>query len=384
MLSEKTTPALEGGGSYFPPPGEGWQALPPEEAGMDAARLAEAAAFAGAHESTTWPRTIVNGEGLYDNASITDRPEWNELIGPVRPRGAPNGVVLRHGRIVAEWGDTRRADMTFSISKSYLSLIAGLALEDGLIRDLDDTVHSYGLDDGFEAEQNRAITWRQLLQQTSEWEGELWGKPELADRNRTIGGDNSAKGTHRDLQASGSFWEYNDVRVNRLSLSLLRLFKKPLPDVLRERIMEPIGASADWEWPPYDNAYVEIEGRRMPSVPGGGHWGGGLWIGSRDHARVGWLMLNRGRWGGRQVIAAPVLESLLEPCPVFAGYASLWWLNAGRTALPAAPESCVLARGGGANLIVLDYEHDLVLVSRWVDSAHWNALYEIVMAGLLD
>ena len=64
---------------------------------------------------------------------------------------------------MAEWGDTRRVDMTFSISKSYLSLIAGLALQDGLIGDLDDTVRSHGLDDGFDAEQNQAITWRHLL-----------------------------------------------------------------------------------------------------------------------------------------------------------------------------------------------------------------------------
>ncbi|MCZ6532058.1 MAG: serine hydrolase [SAR324 cluster bacterium] len=384
MLSEKESSSPATGAAYFPPSGDSWQKITPEEAGMDSARLMEVADFAEAHESTTWPRTIANEQGIYDNASITDPPQWNELIGPVKPRGAPNGVILRHGRIVAEWGDMRRADMTFSISKSYLSLIAALALQDGLIRDFDDTVRSHGLDDGFDAEQNQAITWRHLLHQTSEWEGTLWGKPDLADRNRSISGDNSLKGTHRDLREPGSFWEYNDVRVNRLSLSLLRLFRRPLPEVLRERIMNPIGASQDWEWPTYRNAVVEIEGRQMPSVPGGGHWGGGLWISSRDHARVGWLVRNGGMWAGRQIIEGPLLARLLEPSPVNPGYASLWWLNPGRSSIPAAPESCVFARGGGANLIVVDPEHDLVLVSRWVDSAHWNTIYEMIMASLRD
>lgn len=374
--------AITAGDFYFPPAGEDWTRLEPEAAGMKEGPLAELTAFARSHESTTWPPAIVNDEGIFDNASITDAAEWNELIGPVKPRGAPNGVILRRGYLVAEWGDTRRADMTFSISKSYLSLLAGLALKDGLIRDLDDTVRSHGLDDGYDAPQNQSITWRHLLHQTSEWEGTLWDKPDLADRNRSISGDNSLKGTHRDLQAPGSYWEYNDVRVNRLSLSLLRLFRRPLPEVLKERILDPIGASDSWEWPAYRNANVEIDGRQMPSVPGGGHWGGGLWINSRDHARVGQLVLNRGSWDGREILPWGILQGLLEPSPVNPGYASLWWLNPGREALPAAPESAVLARGGGANLIVVDAEHELVLVSRWVDSKHWNALYTFIVDSL--
>ena len=111
--------------SYFPPPGDDWARLEPEAAGMKAEPLAALKEFAAKHESTTWPRSIVNEQGIFNNASITDKAEWNELIGPVKPRGGPNGVILRRGYLVAEWGDTGRADMTFSISKSYLSLLAG-------------------------------------------------------------------------------------------------------------------------------------------------------------------------------------------------------------------------------------------------------------------
>jgi hypothetical protein len=62
------------------------------------------------------------------------------VLGPVFPRGGPNGVLLRRGQRVAEWGNPLQSDMTFSVAKSYIALLAGLAWRDGLIRDLDDKV----------------------------------------------------------------------------------------------------------------------------------------------------------------------------------------------------------------------------------------------------
>ncbi|HEX5070411.1 MAG TPA: hypothetical protein VFV78_09375, partial [Vicinamibacterales bacterium] len=77
----------------------------------------------------------------------------------------------------------------------------------------------------------------------------------------------------------------NGTRVNVLSLATLYVMKRPLPVILKESVMNPIGASDSWHWEPYDNAYVTIAGERpstssgrsepveerMPSVPGGGH-----------------------------------------------------------------------------------------------------------------
>src|SRR5437763_3931975 len=98
------------------------------------------------------------------------------------------------------------------------------------------------------------------------------------------------KGTHRELQPPGTFWEYNDVRVNRLSLALLRVWRRPLPEVFRELVMQPIGASSDWEWHGYRNSYVEIDGTRMQSVSGGLHWGGGGFVHAQVKARIGPLL----------------------------------------------------------------------------------------------
>jgi hypothetical protein len=381
MEPNRSVPARGATPRDFPAPGR-WPSAVPEEVGLDAARLAEAVSFALAHESTRWPRRMVDERGQYYNSGFTDKPEWNELLGPVRPHEGPHGVLVRHGRLAAQWGPVQRADMTFSISKSYLALLALLALQRGLIRDLGDRVRDYGLDDGFEAPQNREVTWEHLLLQTSEWEGTLFDKPDLVDRNREVSGDDGRKGSFRALQAPGTHWEYNDVRVNRLSLSLLRLFGRPLTDVLREAILEPIGASDTWEWPHYRNAVVDVNGSPLPSIPGGGHWGGGLWIDSLDHARMAWLVLNGGRWAGREILRPDLVARLHTPAPGNPQYGYLWWLNPGRSMLPAAPEGGLFCRGAGTHLIWLDAELELVLVSRWVDSAHWNPLIERIVAAI--
>ena len=360
-----------------------WQAKPPAELGLDAAALDEAIAFHRAHE-TPWQRDFVTASGRY--VGVADEPEASGgALGPVSPRGGPNGLVLRGGVIATEWGDTRRPDMSFSIAKSYLAVLAGVAVARGLIRDLDDRVADYATDDGFASEQNRGITWRHLLQQTSEWQGTLFGKPDSIDHNRDVGKSDlggATKGTVRAMRAPGTYWEYNDVRVNRLSLSLLQVFRRPLAEVLREAVMGLVGASGDWQWQPYDNAWVDIDGARMPSVPGGSHWGGGLWMGTRDHARFGLLVHRRGQWRGQKLLEERWVDELRRPCAINAGYGLLWWLNTGRASQPFAPESSWSARGAGSNVIWLDPEHDLVVVVRWIEKSSVPGFFERVLASV--
>jgi CubicO group peptidase (beta-lactamase class C family) len=369
--------------AYFPPRGD-WARVDPKDAGFDPGRLAEGAGFAEANESP-WPRTMYLADGRYiGTADMGEAPPWDAVLGEVRPRGGAGGLVIRGGRIAAEWGDTNRRDMTFSIAKSYLAVLAGIALERGLIRSIDDPVRDYSLDDGFTSAQNRDITWRHLLQQTSEWEGTLFDKPDAVDRNRHVGPGTGAKpkGSHRDLQRPGTYWEYNDVRVNRLALSLLHVFRRPLPEVLRETIMDPIGASPEWEWRGYRNSTVEIDGRPMESVSGGAHWGGGMFISARDHARLGLLIQRRGEWAGRRLLTEAWVEALTTPCAINPIYGLLWWLNTDRAYYAAAPATSVFAVGMGTNLIWIDPALDLVVVARWVAKDRVGDLIASVMRAL--
>jgi CubicO group peptidase (beta-lactamase class C family) len=296
-----------------------------------------------------------------------------------------SGLILRHGYIVAEWGDPARVDMTFSVSKSYLATIAGLALDQGLIRNLDDHVEEYVIDGGFDSAHNRKITWRHLLQQTSEWSGNLWGKPDIVDHNRGVGGvtwTSETKGTERELHEPGTHWEYNDVRVNRLALALLRVWDRALPEVLKESIMDPIGASDTWQWHGYENSYVTIAAQKVQSVSGGGHWGGGVWASTYDHARFGYLHLRRGNWNGKQLLSESWIDTAIMPAEVNPVYGALWWLNTNQAQYPSAPASSFFALGAGRNLIWIDPDHDMVAVVRWIDTAATDGFIKHTLAAV--
>ncbi|MEE7506369.1 serine hydrolase [Methylobacterium mesophilicum] len=357
----------EATGAYWPT--DVWAEQDPGAAGLKAGRLADAVAFAEAHESA-WPPSLYYPDGRYVGiVEWNETGPWSAIDGPVRPRGGPAGVILKGGRRVAAWGDTARPDMTFSIAKSYLAVLAGLAHDDGLIPDVDAPVRDSVPDPLLDGPHNGAITWRHLLQQSSEWQGTLFGKSDQVDHFRQIGpgADNSRKGEARALRRPGTYYEYNDVRVNLLSYCLMRRFGRGLPEVLRERIMDPIGASRDWAWYGYDTAWVAVDGGRVQSVPGGGHWGGGLFIGADDHARFGLLMARGGAWNGRQLLSERWIRAMLTPSPTLDSYGYLWWLNRGAAARPQLPASAFSALGAGNNVIWCDPEHDLVAVLRWID-----------------
>ena len=342
------------------------------------------AAFAQAHE-TPWPRDPAADPARW-GVHHEDPPPYNRLRGPVHPRGGVAGVVLQHGREVAAWGDVERADLTFSVAKTYLCLLAGVANGRGLLPDVDEPVVVRVPGIGFDVGHNRLITWRHLLEQTSEWEGTCFGLPDTVDRWRKVSHDPrpaaGPKGGARPLQAPGSYWEYNDVRINQLSLALLHLFGRPLPEVFAESLMQPLGATSQWAWRPYDDAYVELNGSRMPSVPGGTHWGGGVSIGTRDQARVGQLLLNGGVHDGRQLIPAAWAAAMTRPSAIAPFYGWLMWLNPGRQFFPAASEQASFMQGAGGHTVWLEPAHDAVVVTRWMDGAAAEGFMQRARAAL--
>ena len=334
---------------YYPPAGQ-WARKAPAEVGMDAAKLDAAIAFAKTRE-TDMPRDFSTQEKIFGS-----------LLGPIpKTRAATNGLVIRNGYLVAEFGETNSADPTYSAAKSMLATVAGVAVREGLIKDLNAAVGSQIKDGGYDSAHNAKVTWRHHLQQESEWEGEMWGKKH--DFVGTVAfGEGERK--PREVQAPGTFYEYNDVRINRFALSLLRLFQKPVPDVFRDEVMNVIGASNTWRWIPYNNSYAEVDGKKMISVSGGTRWGGGVWINSWDMARFGYLWLRNGRWGSKQVIPADYVKTALTPSANGPDYGFLWWLNtkAGQKSLPT---NAFEARGAGSNTVFVSPDHDLVIVWRW-------------------
>ena len=346
-------------------PGPEFERRAPGAVGLDPDRLREAVDYAKVNDT---PAEQVRFELVDRERYDESEGEHGDIIGPMpERRGGANGLVLKDGYPVAEWGDTTRTDHAFSVAKSVLSLVAGVAHDRGLF-DVGDPVAETVDDGGFDSPHNAAVTWEQLLQGTSEWEGTLFDKPDAVDRNRPVGKLPDAVGERgvRDLVEPGTYWEYNDVRINRLSLSLLRVLGDPVPEVFRESIADASGASGDWEWHGYRNSTVEVDGGPVESVSGGGHWGGGLWIPTRDLARIGLLALAGGRWDDERLVPESWIEASTTPCPIKPTYGYLWWLNTGNGLWPSAPESSFAAIGHGRNVLWIDPEHDLVAVVRWL------------------
>src|SRR5262245_55837298 len=151
--------------SYYPPPGQ-WARKTPAEVGMDAAKLNEAVEFMKTHETAT-PKRDFSDQELNMGKLLASMPT---------ERGGSAGLIIRRGYIVAEFGDTLRPDPTYSVAKSMLATIAGIALDRGLIRSVDEPVANLIKDGGYDSPHNSLITWRNHLQQESEWEGEMWSK----------------------------------------------------------------------------------------------------------------------------------------------------------------------------------------------------------------
>lgn len=353
---------------YVPDHDPYWEKLDAGDAGFDPERLQQAVAFAVERES---PEPADLGAAL---ASTLGSGPDQEIIGRTRARGAVNGMIIRYGYIVAEWGPTRRVDMSFGLAESVLSTLAGVTLDAGRIVDLDEPVARYVDDDGFEGPRNASITWRHLLQQTSEWEGVLWGKPDSADRS---------EGRERELQEPGTFFEHNSVRIDRLAHSLLWVWRQPLPAVLEREVMTPIDASDTWEWHGYRASVAEVDGTPIASVTSG-RWGGGLWINARDLARIALLYLRGGQWGDRRILSESWVEAATSAGPVRDDHGFLWRLNTGARLLPAAPRRAYAALAIGGSVVYVDPVNDIVVVARWMTSEARSELVRLVLEAIDD
>lgn len=361
--------------NYYPEKGAEWVRKSPREMKIDDSELQKAIQFAKDNE--------YSGER---NLAISilksfDREPYHKIVGPTKERGGPAGLVIKNGYIIGEWGDLDRVEMTFSVTKSYLSTMAGLALDQGLIKNVDDKVVDYVWDGTFEGEHNGKISWDHLLTQSSDWSGSMFGTPDWADRPPREGGIDDWK--YRKLNEPGTVFEYNDVRVNALAYSLLQVWRKPLPQILKDHLMDPIGASTTWRWFGYSTSWVDIDGLKMQSVSGGGHSGGGLFISTLDHARFGLLFSREGNWNGKQLISKEWVGQIQKSSQANASYGYMWWLNRGsRKWKGVEDESIYYAAGFGGNFIVIDKKNDLIIVTRWLEPNKIGEMVELVHNSL--
>ena len=380
-------------GIYYPSATQ-WEHKSPTFFGIDTNKVKEAVDFAKAHE-TSQPKNL-----WLSQAMQFGKEPFSDPIGPMADRGPAAGIIIYKGYIIAEWGNPSSVEMSHSVTKSLVSSVVGLAYEKGLISSLDDKVHTYlppvelaatdaMLNENpiakksfiypFETEHNRKISWDHLLRQTSDWEGVLWGKPDWADRPS----EKIAEWTTRKRFEPGTVYKYNDTRVNALTLAATLVWRKPLPEVLREHIMNPIGASNTWAWTGYKNAWIVVDGKLIQSVSGGGHFGGGMFINAYDMGRFGLLTLRKGNWNGKQILSEDWIKKATTPTSANPGYGFMnYFLNTDQKLYPSAPATAYAHIGNGTNAVYVDKENDLVAVVRWIEDKSMDGFLKILLGAL--
>lgn len=384
------------GQDYFPDTAYEWEERDPASLGINPDSINSAIAFAKANESTGERNLEVNH---YVNGF--GREPFGYGVGPFKTRGEQTGIIIKDGYIVAKWGEPMRVDMTFSVTKSFLSSTIGVAYDKGIIKDIHDKVGPYMAPvypftqsrssnfadhlgesmviEPFVSEHNAKITWDHLLRQTSDWQGSLWGKPDWADRPSRDVEDHINRPRHEP----GTVYEYNDTRVNLLALAATNIWRQPIQQVLKDHVMDPIGATTTWRWMGYENSWIILDGRTVEVPSGGGHWGGGMMINAYDQARFGLLTLHRGRWKDQQILSDDWVTMALTPTSANKGYGFMnWFLNTDQERLPSAPESAFFHLGAGTNMVYVDPEHDIVIVARWIDRNAMDGIVMRVLGGL--
>ena len=352
-----------------------WEQREPESLGFSNEKIKKAIQFAVENENS------VNRNLKDAIISAFGYEPGFEIKGPTKPRKGPNGLIIKDGYIIGKWGDVSRVDMTFSVTKSYLSTVAGLAYQNGLLN-LDEKLKDRIKDGKFSSEHNKKITWHHLLNQSSQWKGNLFGTFDWADRPlRNLGIEELKK---QEIPGPGEAYKYNDVRVNLLSFSLLNVLQEPLPDILKKGIMDPIGASSSWGWYGYKKSKILLNGVMVESVSGGGHFGGGLFINSLDHARFGLLFLRNGKWNDKLLLSPEWIKLVQQPSENNKSYGYMWWLNKGERKWEGLSENIYYGAGFGGNFIVIIPNHNLVVVARWIDSSKIGEFIKKVVDSQID
>lgn len=296
--------------------GEEWEVLSPEEAGMDPAVLEGARDYA--FQATKYTQAV---------------------------------VVVRHGAIVAEWyADGKGPDSyaaSWSMAKSFTSALIGIALEEGLIPDVDVPMADYY--PSWEGTAREAITLRHVLAMAS---GLDW----VEDYSPTSNSNIVQMVLHETDQLAyaasiepavdpNTRFNYSSGDTMLLSGVIEQATGMSVEAYGDQVLFEPIGMEPV-EW------WRDVPGHTLTYCC--------LDTPSRDFARFGQLFLDGGSWEGEQVVPESWVIDSIAPTPTADFYGYQWWLTGRET--PGLPEDTYSAIGHDGQYIYVIPSADLVVV----------------------
>ncbi len=321
-------------------PGKDWEETSPEAQGLDSAKLKEAVSY-------------------LENNSGSD--------------GVKELVIIRNGCMIREGPNIDKMHGVWSLTKSFTSTVLGLLIDDGKAT-LDTLAKDYVPS---MATTYPDVTLKHFTTMTS-------GYYAVGDKTRGGYKHGPSRTPFKPAQTPlfeppGSRYAYWDSAMNQFANVLTRIADEPIEELFKRRIADPIGMNrAKWDW----GDFGKVDGIIVNG--GSGNNNKHVFISARELARFGHLLLNRGKWKGKQLISAAWVDAATKPhvpasMPLEdlsgadgrGAYGYNWWANGvkanGKRKWPAAPVGTYAASGYNNNDMFVIADWNMVIVRLGLD-----------------
>ncbi|MGV3551361.1 serine hydrolase domain-containing protein [Rhizobium sp.] len=300
--------------------------------------------------------------------------EWDQkrlaaLVTELATGGSTALMIQQAGELVLSAGQVARTTSVASVRKSLISILYGLAIEEGLI-DLDTTLDDLAIDDipPLTGDEKRASVRDLLTSRSGIYH------PSIYDIDR----DRPTRGSH----TPGTHFYYNNWDFNALGTIYERATGRRIFADFAERIAIPLGMQ--------DFTIADL---RFESGPESIHPVYKMRLSARDLLRVGQLYLDRGMWKGRRLVPeAWVAESIRPHVDLGGGrgYGYLWWSAAAHAPGDRLRADVPLyyASGLGGLFIVVVPDHDLAVVHRaarvdhGIDHGRMGEIFDVILDAM--
>lgn len=280
-----------------------------------------------------------------------DAAQW------VQDRNVTGLVMLKGGQLVHEsyYLGTGPEDLriSWSVAKSYLAALFGVLRAEGKFPDLNAQVTDFA--PLLKGSAYDGATIHDVLTMSSgvgfnEDYLDFWSDINKMGRVLALGGsmDGFAAGLKTRANAPGSHWHYVSIDTHVIGMVIRGATGQDMPELLESRILAPLGMEAA--------PYYLTDGEGVSFVLGG------LNVMTRDYARFGQMILQRGAWQGQQVVPATWVEAMTTPqAKDGSAYGFQWWIP------PQAAPGEVMAQGIYGQYIYINPGLDVVIAVNAAD-----------------
>ena len=258
--------------------------------------------------------------------------------------GATAFMVIDHGYIIAEWGNSYQVSNCYSVRKSFLSALYGIYFHEGKI-DLSKSMKELNIDDKQKlTDTEKMATVFDLLKARSG----IYHP--AAYETKAMKSKRPARGSY----FPNRYYYYNNWDFNALGTIFEQETEEKIFEAFKKRIADSIGM----QFVPEDGKYIKERASLHAAYP--------FWMNARDRARFGLLYLRNGRWKNHQVIPKKWIEESTIPYSQVSkgiGYGYMWWVSTGQWHLGNKVKGKAFsARGYWGQYVIVLPEHDLVIV----------------------